>query len=38
MSLPVLILLAVGAILIWSAVRDKSPVQSIKDVLQGKPA
>lgn len=38
MTLPVLLLLAIGSLLIWGAVKDKNPVDAVKAILTGKPA
>lgn len=36
MSLPSLLLIVIGMLLIWAAIKNLNPIQAVKDVLQGK--
>lgn len=36
MSLASLLLIMVGMLLLWAAVKNVNPIQTVKDILQGK--
>lgn len=35
MSIPALLLIVAGLLLIWSAIKNKNPLETVKSVLQG---